>query len=289
MRLGSARPDEILVQVHAAGLEPDRLRDFRKERLSLSRVSASLHAGQRFGGSVWSKLEARDSLKAGRCVSPVSWKPGHRRSRRFGRGRRERRAQTAKSRICARAWIPMSDDVVAGAQEVRTQPGNRVQPRLKALRQGLEEPRGRDKDRIRLRHPIHEWPAATGLEIRVPPRLVHMVQKGEREARQAKKDEGGQSAASSSRSQEYTKGGLRSRTDPGRKHRPDEGGGQSSNRRGYNSRPTATGGPESASAVARRISRTQSAPRAHDRVINKIVRTAAEAPRDRANGRRRGG
>ncbi|MGB7076393.1 MAG: RNA polymerase sigma factor RpoD [Xanthobacteraceae bacterium] len=48
---------------------------------------------------------------------------------------------------------------------------------------------GRDKDRIKeLRTHIHELATETGLEIPEFRKLVHMVQKGEREARQAKKE-----------------------------------------------------------------------------------------------------
>jgi RNA polymerase primary sigma factor len=47
----------------------------------------------------------------------------------------------------------------------------------------------RDKDRIReLRTNIHELAGETGLEIQEFRKIVHMVQKGEREARQAKKE-----------------------------------------------------------------------------------------------------
>src|SRR5271156_4657962 len=48
---------------------------------------------------------------------------------------------------------------------------------------------GRDKDRIKdLRGQIHALATETGLEIQEFRKLVHMVQKGEREARQAKKE-----------------------------------------------------------------------------------------------------
>ena len=48
---------------------------------------------------------------------------------------------------------------------------------------------GRDKDRIKeLRTHIHELATETGLEILEFRKIVHMVQKGEREARQAKKE-----------------------------------------------------------------------------------------------------
>jgi RNA polymerase primary sigma factor len=47
----------------------------------------------------------------------------------------------------------------------------------------------RDKDRIKdLRTHIHELAGETGLEIQEFRKIVHMVQKGEREARQAKKE-----------------------------------------------------------------------------------------------------
>ena len=47
----------------------------------------------------------------------------------------------------------------------------------------------KDKNRIRdIRHAIHELAGETGLEIHEFRKIVHMVQKGEREARQAKKE-----------------------------------------------------------------------------------------------------
>src|SRR5262249_10997480 len=47
----------------------------------------------------------------------------------------------------------------------------------------------RDKDRIKdIRHEIHALAGETGLEIGEFRKIVHMVQKGEREARQAKKE-----------------------------------------------------------------------------------------------------
>jgi len=47
----------------------------------------------------------------------------------------------------------------------------------------------RDKDRIKdIRHDIHQLAGETGLEIQEFRKIVHMVQKGEREARQAKKE-----------------------------------------------------------------------------------------------------
>ena len=48
---------------------------------------------------------------------------------------------------------------------------------------------GKDKDRIKdIRHDIHTLAGETGLEIQEFRKIVHMVQKGEREARQAKKE-----------------------------------------------------------------------------------------------------
>src|SRR5262249_2823943 len=47
----------------------------------------------------------------------------------------------------------------------------------------------KDKDRIKdIRHDIHTLAGETGLEIQEFRKIVHMVQKGEREARQAKKE-----------------------------------------------------------------------------------------------------
>src|SRR5262249_35229723 len=47
----------------------------------------------------------------------------------------------------------------------------------------------RDKDKIKdIRHEIHTLAGETGLEIRNFRKIVHMVQKGEREAYQAKKE-----------------------------------------------------------------------------------------------------
>src|SRR5262249_19663863 len=47
----------------------------------------------------------------------------------------------------------------------------------------------KDKDRIKdIRHDIHTLSGETGLEIQEFRKIVHMVQKGEREARQAKKE-----------------------------------------------------------------------------------------------------
>src|SRR3977135_551235 len=50
----------------------------------------------------------------------------------------------------------------------------------------------KEKDRIRdIRHQIHTLAGETGLEIQQFRKIVHMVQKGEREARQAKNEKGG--------------------------------------------------------------------------------------------------
>ena len=65
-----------------------------------------------------------------------------------------------------------------------------AQPRVEALGQGLEELR-RARTRTRSsqhRHEIHALAGETGLEIGEFRKIVHMVQKGEREARQAKKE-----------------------------------------------------------------------------------------------------
>jgi RNA polymerase primary sigma factor len=71
-----------------------------------------------------------------------------------------------------------------------------------------------EKDRIKeLRGEIQQLAALTGLEIGEFRKIVHGVQKGEREARQAKK--------------EMVEANLRlaiPRSDPGRQYRPDEGG-----------------------------------------------------------------
>jgi RNA polymerase primary sigma factor len=64
-----------------------------------------------------------------------------------------------------------------------------AQPRVEACREGLEEFVANDKDRIKdLRTRIHTLATETGLEIGEFRKIVHMVRKGEREARQAKKE-----------------------------------------------------------------------------------------------------
>jgi RNA polymerase primary sigma factor len=60
---------------------------------------------------------------------------------------------------------------------------------LEARRQGLEGVRGERQGQIHdLREQIHTLASETGLEIQEFRKIVHMVQKGEREARQAKKE-----------------------------------------------------------------------------------------------------
>jgi RNA polymerase primary sigma factor len=72
--------------------------------------------------------------------------------------------------------------------------GNELDPRWlnrvsKLAAKGWKNFVGRDKDRIKeLRTQIHTLATETGLEIGEFRKLVHMVQKGEREARQAKKE-----------------------------------------------------------------------------------------------------
>ena len=86
----------------------------------------------------------------------------------------------------------------------------------------------RDKDRIKeLRAQIHMLATETGLEIGEFRKIVHMVQKGERETRQAKKRWWRRICASSSRSPRiYQPRPAIPRPDPGRQHRADEGGRQ---------------------------------------------------------------
>ncbi|HEY4919124.1 MAG TPA: RNA polymerase sigma factor RpoD [Xanthobacteraceae bacterium] len=63
---------------------------------------------------------------------------------------------------------------------------NRVQ---KLVAKGWKNLVAKDKDRLKdLRHDIHVLAGETGLEIQEFRKIVHMVQKGEREARQAKKE-----------------------------------------------------------------------------------------------------
>src|SRR5258706_8075150 len=63
-------------------------------------------------------------------------------------------------------------------------------PASKLIAKGLQRRLARHKDKIKdLRTHIHELAGETGLEILEFRKIVHMVQKGEREARQAKRSE----------------------------------------------------------------------------------------------------
>src|SRR5260370_3239234 len=77
---------------------------------------------------------------------------------------------------------------------VKTCLGSELDPRWlnrvsKLSAKGWKNLVARDKDRIKdLRTHIHELAGETGLEILEIRKIVHMVQKGEREARHAKKE-----------------------------------------------------------------------------------------------------
>ncbi len=84
-----------------------------------------------------------------------------------------------------------------------------------------------EKDRIKeLRHEIQSLAALTGLEIGEFRKIVHGVQKGEREARQAKKEmvEANLASRDLDRQEVHQPRPAVPRPDPGRQHRPDEGG-----------------------------------------------------------------
>ena len=85
----------------------------------------------------------------------------------------------------------------------------------------------RDKDRIReLRTSIHALATETGLEIGEFRKIVHMVQKGEREARQAKKEmvEANPRLVISIAKEIHQPRPAVPRPHSGRQYRPDEGG-----------------------------------------------------------------
>ena len=64
-----------------------------------------------------------------------------------------------------------------------------AQPHLQASAKGWKSLVAKDKDRIKeIRSMVHELAGQTGVEIGEFRKIVHMVQKGEREARQAKKE-----------------------------------------------------------------------------------------------------
>jgi RNA polymerase primary sigma factor len=83
---------------------------------------------------------------------------------------------------------------VARDEFLKNYQGNELDPRWlnrvsKLAAKGWKMFVARDKDRIKeLRGQIHELASETGLEIGEFRKIVHMVQKGEREARQAKKE-----------------------------------------------------------------------------------------------------
>ncbi len=86
-----------------------------------------------------------------------------------------------------------------------------------------------DKNPIKeIRGEIQSLATETGLEIQEFRRLVHMVQKGEREARQAKKEmvEGQPAPRHLDRQEIHQSRPAVPRPHPGRQHRPDEGGRQ---------------------------------------------------------------
>jgi RNA polymerase primary sigma factor len=83
---------------------------------------------------------------------------------------------------------------VAREDFLRNYQGGELDPRWlnrvsKMVAKGWKNFVAKDKDRIKdIRHDIHTLAGETGLEIQEFRKIVHMVQKGEREARQAKKE-----------------------------------------------------------------------------------------------------
>ena len=83
---------------------------------------------------------------------------------------------------------------VAREDFLRNYQGSELDPRWlnrvsKLAAKGWKNFVAKDKDRIKdIRHEIHTLAGETGLEIQEFRKIVHMVQKGEREARQAKKE-----------------------------------------------------------------------------------------------------
>jgi RNA polymerase primary sigma factor len=108
-----------------------------------------------------------------------------------------------------------------------------AQPRLKLSAKGWRTS-SHDKDRIKaIRSDIHALATGTGLEISEFRKIVHKVQKGEREARRAKKEMVEATCASSFRSPKYQPRPAVPRPDPGRQHRPDKAVDKFAYRRGY--------------------------------------------------------
>ena len=112
--------------------------------------------------------------------------------------------------------------------------GNELDPRWlnrisKLAAKGWKNLVAKEKDRIKeIRGLVHELAGQTGVEIGEFRKIVHMVQKGEREARQAKKEmvEANLASRHLDRQEIHQPRPAIPRFDPGRQYRPDEGGRQ---------------------------------------------------------------
>ena len=187
------RPDEILVQVHAAGLNPIDYAIPKGTFKPILRFQLPATLASDLAGVVVEIGSRVTRFKPGDAVFASIFDLGTGALAEFARVPESAAAlKPPNLDFVQAASIPMVGLTSWQALKecAHLKPGNKVFNRVSKLSaRGWKNLVARDKDRIKdLRTHIHELAGETGLEILEFRKIVHMVQKGEREARQAKKE-----------------------------------------------------------------------------------------------------
>ena len=183
-----------LARRHRGRAQAQGAGDFRQRRRQLQaapaarpghRVQAQEHHALAGAGAPLQEAQGRHHRR-GEVAAP---QPG---AHRFA-GRAALRHQQAPGRLRGPADAAVREPRRLARGLPQELPGLRARPALaqpisKLSAKGWKSFVARDKDKIKdLRHEIQSLAGETGLEIGEFRKIVHMVQKGEREARQAKK------------------------------------------------------------------------------------------------------